>query len=732
MFSQQIFKGNNKVIELKTKSGSSKLSPISKSIYSQGKQNKNKTNTEVNINSLVRISLLFENDCTNFNDNNILSDVSKITENIFTAFIKIDDLPLLENIKCLKFADIGEKLKLEVNNARNLTFTDAVHLGTDLNQSYKGTGVIVGIIDVGFDYTHPNFKDSNGNLRISRVWERKNSLGTPPINLGFSYGTELVGSSAILNKMRDTVNVSHGTHVAGTASGTGTGDPSLLRGIAPDSEIVLVSNFDKVNATDNNYIDAISYIKNYAKEVNKPAVINMSFGREIGPHDGTTIEEKAINEIANNKGLVLVAAAGNDGGMKNHALLSFSSNDPKYLITDVKKLENQPQSIDDITLIDIWSQNTGLSGAFDIQIGIYNLISKTIVSSQIISGQINGTFKNSFVLEDNEKDNYLISLESQLNPLNNKLNLNIGAYTNNSDVDDKLIISLKSNNNQIHSWCNICDFNNPEGFNFTEGDDYFTVGSPGTATGIVTVGSYNAYEVSDEEDYSGVKGKLSTFSSKGPRTDFWIKPTVTGPGNRIVSSLSSFDANYQTGGNFFSDVTNTFGNHTYGKMQGTSMSAPVVSGIIALWLQANPNLTTNEVLEIIGSSSIKDDDVTESFDFYGTSYSTPPNVKWGFGKINALEGMNLIESALNIENLNKHSKINAYPNPFSNQLTIESNEPIYKIEIYNLLGQKVKNIALDNLSNKKTIIDLSTMGFGNYFAKVFSFKNICTVKLIKK
>jgi subtilisin family serine protease len=296
---------------------------------------------------------------------------------------------------------------------------------------------------------------------------------------------------------------------------------------------------------------------------------------------------------------------------------------------------------------------------------------------------------------------------------------------------DFLVISITSIDNIIHSWCYNCEFNNPPGFNFTDGDGYFSISSPGTANGVITVGSYN---ITDENlGLSGTLGGLSYFSSKGPRTDNIIKPTITAPGNRIVSSLSSFDANYQSGGNLFSDITNIFGNHTYGKMQGTSMAAPVVTGIIALWLEAYPQLTTNEVLNIISNSAINNDSyVTETFNYYGTNYSSIPNVRWGYGKIDALEGIKLIESALSVENLNNQSKLNAYPNPFTNQLTIESKEPIHKIEIYNLLGQKVKNVTFNNLSNKKTIVDLSTIGLGNYFARVFSNNDIYTLKLIKK
>ncbi len=72
-----------------------------------------------------------------------------------------------------------------------------------------------------------------------------------------------------------------------------------------------------------------------------------------------------------------------------------------------------------------------------------------------------------------------------------------------------------------------------------------------------------------------------------------------------------------------------------------------------------------------------------------------------------------------------------YPNPFSNQLTIEANEPIHKVEIYNLLGQKVKNIEIDNPTERTINIELSELSQGNYFAKIYQEVNVKTIKIIK-
>jgi hypothetical protein len=240
-------------------------------------------------------------------------------------------------------------------------------------------------------------------------------------------------------------------------------------------------------------------------------------------------------------------------------------------------------------------------------------------------------------------DNYTVILNSEINPLNNKIHLTIQTINDNNDTWDRLVIGIKSSNNNIHAWSHNCYFGSYTGLNFTGGDDFYTIGAPASASGVITVGSYN---VTDENPFPGSLGTLSTFSSKGPRTDLLIKPDVTAPGNRIISSFNSFDPAFQSGGSYSSDVTNTFGNYKYAKMQGTSMAAPVVTGIVALWLQAFPQLTTNNVRGIIANTCPPDNQVSATFSFYGTNYSTPPNVRWGYGKIDALAGMQLIEQAL--------------------------------------------------------------------------------------
>lgn len=95
--------------------------------------------------------------------------------------------------------------------------------------------------------------------------------------------------------------------------------------------------------------------------------------------------------------------------------------------------------------------------------------------------------------------------------------------------------------------------------------------------------------------------------------------------------------------------------------------------------------------------------------------------------------INLTRTAtLSLDDDNKIDNIKTYPNPFTNQLTIEANETIQKVEIYNILGQLIKSISIENSNNSLINLDMSEISQGNYIAKIHMTSTIKSVKLIKK
>jgi subtilisin family serine protease len=251
--------------------------------------------------------------------------------------------------------------------------------------------------------------------------------------------------------------------------------------------------------------------------------------------------------------------------------------------------------------------------------------------------------------------------------------------------------------------------------NVVPGDNLFTITEPGNGSGIITVGAYNSSVLPD--------GAIADFSSRGPTVDLRLKPLITAPGNRITSSLNNFDANYQSGGAYWSDVNFSGVGNYYGLMEGTSMAAPAVTGIIALWQQAYPYLSFNDIVAIIGNTSITDSNT-------GTGTSIP-NVTWGYGKINALAGMQLIEQSLNLDNFDNTNNFVLYPNPTTSKIFVTSNEKFVDVEIYNTIGQKVFSQYLGTILNNQEL-DLSNLSQGTYIVKFNGELNTKSVKVIKK
>jgi minor extracellular serine protease Vpr len=142
------------------------------------------------------------------------------------------------------------------------TGVNKIHNGTaNLPSIYKGSGVIVGVIDAGIELLHPDFRDANGKTRIIELWDQ-----TMPIDAQHtpSYGYGQVWDSTEINDsicphQDQSVWYGHGTNTAGIVAGNGISN-SIYTGMAPQSELIIVSsNFNAIGWT-NTVADAVNYI----------------------------------------------------------------------------------------------------------------------------------------------------------------------------------------------------------------------------------------------------------------------------------------------------------------------------------------------------------------------------------------------------------------------------------------------------------------------------------------
>ncbi len=696
------------------------------------------------IDNNIFVGAFLKIDKETFQKNNVESLGVKLnTEagNFFTALIPINTLESLFEVEGIVSVEIAEKVHSTMDSARALTNVNQVHAGTGLPQAYTGNGVIVGVIDGGFDYTHPTFRNLNNSqlTRISKVWEQSGVTTAP-----MSYGTEYVGSPAILNRMRDKINQSHGTHVAGIAAGNGGASNSIYKGVAYDSEIVLVST----NMTDLGILNGINYIFQQATLQVKPAVINMSIGKHIGPHDGTSYFDSMCNNLVG-PGKLLVGSAGNEGSDEIHLSKTFSStNNISYSFID-NFLQNNLNT-NGVSLIDVWGE---VGKNFEISVNVVKIVNNQI---QLISytPYYNTAINNPSIvttLQDSDSTNPVditqIEVLTETNSTNQKPHAMV--FINNSAQDDNnhyILFEIKSSNGTVNSWItplnpDLTNSNRPVKFTnfsipntlYVNGDTNMTIGEVGgTGNSIISVGAYtskNTYTAFNGTtvnngpipsiDFPGVLGSIASFSSKGPTVDGRFKPDITAPGNVIASSVSRFDSNYVlTSPKTVSYLTNGTNNWLFGMMQGTSMSSPMVAGIIALWLQAKPNLTVAQIKTILQNTSIT------------AGLGSLPNNTWGSGKIDALVGVQYINQFLNIDTFDNSNSFVVYPNPTTSKIFITSKENVGTYEMYNTLGQKVGEGAFnDSLDDKE--LDLSNLTNGLYILNIKGINFNKTVKIIK-
>ncbi len=120
------------------------------------------------------------------------------------------------------------------------------------------------------------------------------------------------------------------------------------------------------------------------------------------------------------------------------------------------------------------------------------------------------------------------------------------------------------------------------------GSNAMTIGVPGNTPYIITVGAMS----DNATPYDGNDDFVTKFSSSGPTYEGFLKPEIVAPGSRVQGLIANgtFIRN-----NFSMYDNDPFNEHDYFELSGTSQSTAVTAGVVALMLQANPELTPNDV-----------------------------------------------------------------------------------------------------------------------------------------
>ena len=645
---------------------------------------------------------------------------------IITAQVPVQNIEEIAMLPEVKNLQIGIPVHRKMDKARIATNVNQVQAGTNLPGPFTGKHVVVGIIDSGIEYGHINFYDSTGTtLRIKRVWNQ-NITGTPPA--GFIYGNEYTTPTSILAAQFDNRTETHGTHVTGIACGSDKNNGNIYYGVATEADIAMVSYNLNDSTTDNVSIsDGIKYLYNYATSVNEPCVVNMSLGTQIGPHDGTSAFDQVCDALQGN-GRLLVGASGNEGSDSMHVSQTFSPSNPtlKTFFTYYKNTQL-------IGLSDIWGD---ANKTFTIRVVVYNTSTGTEIYTTPAFNAAT-SFNNTYTLTTTNGAVGSIQIFTERNAVNNKPNAFVGSDMSSIKAGNSIGIIISAQDGTVHAWAD--DFysyfisNNLNGWsNGNSNNSVSEIG--GTGKKIISVGAYvskTAFTNTLGQSYRSneVLDNIASFSSTGPTIDGRIKPDITAPGSLVVSSYSSAiitDPNYS---NYIIKKNTVNGTpYYYGQLQGTSMATPMVTGILATWLEAKNDLSPDEVRTILQQTSISDT-------FTGTIPSVGSNT-WGAGKIDAFNGLLLCLRLDEIQKLqNSDNNYIIYPNPVVGTLTVlfGKKDSNVQVTLYSLNGQKIYTKIIGEVSVTQEVnINLANISTGVYIVSVNGDLNYKSYHLLKK
>lgn len=583
---------------------------------------------------------------------------------ISIAAIPLSSLGALSCGRQVKRIETGRRCSIQMDTTRLVVNAEKVYTGEGLSQSYTGRGVVVGVQDIGFDLTHPNFYSADmSQYRIKALWDQ---LSRDTIGSTLYVGRDYVGRDALLELRHpiDGETQTHGTHTAGIAAGSGAegnGDISPYRGMACDADLVLVDNAaDNASLIDpKDYYkftyatDALGfkYIFDYAERMHQPCVINFSEGSSQDFHGYDQLYYELLAKLIG-PGRIIVSSAGNDGARNSYIHKNIGKERAgAFIMGNEKRFSCTAKSKQTFTFRVSVYDNVASPQIVDIStVKVCNAQDSLLTDSLLVGGKKYIwrvlAYPNSY---DARETAYDIQISSP-SKLGDSPQVSLQVMGRDADIE----LYRMSGYMFPHSLDPVLD----------AGDCRYTIFSPSSSPDVICVGStsYRTQFVNylgEKKVYdSGQKGIRSSFSAMGPTLDGRIKPDVMAPGQNIISSYSTFFINNPKNVNASvkSDVRHfEYNGRTYAwnANAGTSMSAPVVTGAIALWLQANPTLTPADCLEIFAKTC----------SHYDTSLSYPNNL-YGYGQIDVAAGLRevLRRKALGINTIGQKKVSEQYDN----------------------------------------------------------------------
>lgn len=599
-----------------------------------------------------------------------VKDFVQVVDGYCTALVSLDQLKALtDHPGVLEVDGVRYCQPLLDNSVQSIHGWDGLSRNDPRRQT-QGSGVVIGIADYGLDFRLKDFRDSKGNTRIKYFWDQsldakevarldaqdrpKDEPKKPPKKYGYGveYSSKDIDAalsaadpfSVVRHQPLDAnSDVSgHGTHVAGIAAGNGnTSDAQFPAGtyvgVAPGAWLVFV-HLDRTAITSHigspqgtlansiNLAHAVAYCFEKADELNMPCVVNLSMGFHGGGHDGNMPVEWIIDALLQKSGRAVVVAAGNEhrGDKQPYYGGTVKPGQPVAIKWETGELETHDDGSEyewgDPTPneLEIWySKKSRLK---------VQLKAPDNESSGVVEPGPASCYRHPYsqgeeaIITSYERTTWDgdACIHIQLNPGGSSKKIRYGTWV--VKLEATTVGEQEGEGGvRFDAWIertlpmsvdSISQYRSR--FRAYDGSKAITLTTPGTARHVITVASYD-----DKRE----GGPVSAFSSRGPTRDERNrkKPELAAPGEQIWSTNAGASQ----------------GNPARKPLQGTSMSAPHVTGVVARLLSRQNFLTADEICEILVNTATHPDG------------SRGWDRERGYGSVDAAAAMKILEDKLN-------------------------------------------------------------------------------------